>query len=81
PPPEATLLPNAGGAIAEAELAPTLTAAPTMATFAVQEAANAPAPEAAEPPASLLPWQIGLGVLFLVLLVLWLLARRRSRSL
>jgi len=81
PPPEATLLPNAGGAIEEAELAPTLAAEPTMEPFAIQEAANAPAPEAAEPPASLLPWQIGLGVLFLVLLVLWLLARRRARSL
>ena len=80
-PPEATLLPNAGGAIAEAELAPTLAAEPTMEPFAIQEAANAPAAEAAEPPASLLPWQIGLGVLFLVLLALWLLARRRSRSL
>ncbi len=81
PPPEATLLPNAGGAIAEAELAPTLTAEPTMETFAVQDTANEAAPEAAETPASLLPLQIGLGVLFLVLLALWLLARRRARSL
>jgi len=81
PPPEATLLPNAGGAIEEAELAPTLAAEPTMEPFAIQEAANAPVPETVEPPASLLPWQIGLGVLFLVLLVLWLLARRRARSL
>jgi len=80
-PPEATLLPNAGGAIEEAELAPTLAAEPTMEPFAIQEAANAPVPETVEPPASLLPWQIGLGVLFLVLLVLWLLARRRARSL
>ena len=81
PPPEATLLPNAGGAIAEAELAPTLTAEPTMETFAVQDMANEAAPETAETPPSLLPWQIGLGVLFLVLLALWLSARRRARSL
>jgi len=80
-PPEATLLPNAGGAIAEAELAPTLAAEPTMELFAVQEAANAPAPEAVAQPSTLLLVQIGLGVLFLVLLALWLLARRRSRSL
>ena len=81
PPPEATLLPDAGGAIAEAELAPTLAAEPTMEPFAIQEAANAPAPETMEQPSMLLPVQIGLGVLFLVLLALWLLARRRSRSL
>ena len=80
-PPEATLLPNAGGAIAEAELAPTLAAEPTMELFAVQEAANAPAPEAVAQPSTLLLVQIGLGVLFLVLLALWLLARRRARSL
>lgn len=81
PPPEATLLPNAGGAIAEAELAPTLAAEPTMEPFVVQDTANEAAPEAAETPAALLPVQIGLGVLFLVLLALWLMARRRARSL
>jgi hypothetical protein len=30
--------------------------------------------------ALLLPLQIGLGILFLVLLILWWLARRRARS-
>ena len=73
--------PNAGGAIEEAAPPPTLAAETTMEPFAIQEAANAPAPETVEPPATLLPWQIGLGVLFLVLLVLWLMARRRARSL
>ena len=54
----------------------------------VEEAAGAEEPTArqetpapAETTRSLLPFQIGLGALFLLLLVLWLLARRRVRSL
>ena len=84
---EATLPPNAGGAI---ELYATEPAAPPAETVAaiVEEAAGAEEPTArqetpapAETTRSLLPFQIGLGVLFLLLLVLWLLARRRVRSL
>lgn len=73
--------PNVGGAIEEAAPPPTLAAETTMEPFAIQEAANAPAPETVEQPATLLPLQIGLGMLFLVLLVLWLVARRRAWSL
>ena len=84
---EATLPPNAGGAI---ELFAPAPAAPPAATVEaiVEEAAGAEEPTArqetpapAETTRSLLPFQIGLGALFLLLLVLWLLARRRVRSL
>jgi len=78
---EATLPPNAGGAIeqyaAESTAPPEATLDPLAQTEAVTEEAPAPA----EPARSLLPYQIGLGALFLLLLVLWLLARRRVRSL
>ena len=81
PPPEETLPADAGGGV-EPTPAPEFTGpAATIDAFAqdtANEAATAPAPQA---PASLLWWQIGLGGLFLVLLVLWLLARRRVRSL
>jgi hypothetical protein len=80
--PEATLPPNAGGAIESAAPEPTAPAAATIEAFAQNAAADeeALAYEAEPAPRSLLPWQIGLGVLFLVLLVLLLLARRRVRS-
>ena len=86
---EATLPPNAGGAV---EPPATETAPPAVDTLnaVAQEAAVAEADEAtarqeapapAETSRSLLPYQIGLGALFLLLLVLWLVARRRVRSL
>ncbi len=86
---EATLPPNAGGAV---EPPATETAPPAVETLnaVAQEAAVAEADEAtarqeapapAETSRSLLPYQIGLGALFLLLLVLWLVARRRVRSL
>lgn len=84
PPPEATLPPNAGGAVEmTAAPPPTVPVAETRDAFAQaadESTANA-AETAPQARASLLPWQIGLGSLFLVLLVLWLLARRRVRSL
>jgi hypothetical protein len=78
----ATLPANAGGGI-ELYAEPTAEplAAPTSDVLAQTEAAAAAAPAPAEPARSLLPLQIGLGVLFLALLALWLLARRRVRSL
>ena len=86
---EATLPPNAGGAV---EPPATETAPPAVETLdavaleaAVAEADEATARQEAPAPAetsrSLLPYQIGLGALFLLLLVLWLVARRRVRSL
>ncbi len=79
---EATLPANAGGAVDEFAAEPTSLPAPTNEPLAQTEAAAedvAPAP--VEPSRSLLPLQIGLGALFLLLLVLWLVARRRVRSL
>lgn len=92
---EATLPPNAGGALESAAPAPIEAAATEEAIIATQQAVaeapaegemadtaateiEAPAPAPA-PAASLLPWQLGLGILFLVLLALWLLARRSAR--
>jgi hypothetical protein len=79
---EATLPPNAGGAIEPTVAEPTAPAAATIEAFAQEAGADEAslAYEAEPAPRSLLPWQIGLGVLFVVLLVLWLLARRRVRS-
>jgi hypothetical protein len=82
---EATLPANAGGAIeqyaAEPTAEATAMAAPTSDVLAQTEAAAEEAPAPAEPARSLLPLQIGLGALFLLLLGLWLVARRRVRSL
>ncbi len=77
---EATLPANAGGAI-EQYAEPTAPPAPTNEALAEAEAAVEEAPAPAEPARSLLPLQIGLGALFLLLLILWLVARRRVRSL
>jgi hypothetical protein len=77
---EATLPANAGGAI-EQYAEPTALPAPTSEPLAQTEAAAEEAPAPAEPARSLLPLQIGLGALFLLLLGLWLVARRRVRSL
>ena len=77
---EATLPANAGGAIEEYAVS-TAPPAPTSEALAQTEAAAEEAPPPAEPARSLLPLQIGLGALFLLLLVLWLVARRRVGSL
>ncbi len=83
----ATLPPNAGGAVEQFATEPAAPVAETMEAI-VEDTAGAEEPTArqdtptpAETTRSLLPFQIGLGALFLLLLVLWLLARRRVRSL
>lgn len=76
----ATLPANAGGAI-EQYAEPTAPAAVTSNELAQTETAADEPTAPAEPLRFLLPLQIGLGVLFLLLLILWLLAQRRVRSL
>ena len=84
---EATLPPNAGGAVELYSTEPAPPATETVNGFveatavAEEPAARQEMPAPAETTRSLLPYQIGLGALFLLLLVLWLLARRRLRSL
>ncbi len=76
----ATLPANAGGAI-EQYAEPTAPAAATSNAVEQTEAGTEEAPAPAHSSRSLLPLQIGLGALFLLLLILWLVARRRVRSL
>lgn len=76
----ATLPANAGGAI-EQYAEPTAPAAATSNAVEQTEAGTEEAPAPADSSRSLLPLQIGLGALFLLLLILWLVARRRVRSL
>ena len=76
----ATLPANAGGGI-ELYAEPTAPAAATSNDLAQTETAADEPTAPAEPSRSLLPLQIGLGALFLLLLILWLVARRRVRSL
>jgi len=76
----ATLPANAGGAI-EQYAEPTAPAAVTSNAVEQTQAVTEEAPAPADSSRSLLPLQIGLGALFLLLLILWLLARRRVRSL
>ena len=78
---EATLPANAGGAVEQYSAEPTAPPEATLEPLAQTETAAEEAPAPAEPSRSLLPLQVGLGALFLLLLVLWLLARRRVRSL
>jgi len=77
----------AGGAVPtatpEVNLFEATTPAPTVAAVAdvMATAAPLPAPQNPQTSASLLPLQIGLGVVFVLLLGLWLLARRSGRGL
>lgn len=84
---EATLPPNGGGAVEQYATEPAAPPAETMEAIvedvvvAEEPTARQETPAPAATTRSLLPFQIGLGTLFLLLLVLWLLARRRVRSL